>query len=135
MRSLPFLVLAVALAACSGSAPSPVPWGDFQSRVLDVQDRYKATPDITDDSIVTFLDEQRTWAAGVTADACYDPALRAFRSYLDDLHTAYSKIAGRELSTVPLADLQASRDALESAKSSVVQLDQAMVVATDVCNR
>lgn len=136
MRVLGLVLTALLVAACAGAAaPSPVPWGEFQSRVLDANDRYQASGDLTDASVATFMADQKKWADSITADPCYDPALRAFRAWLGDVVTAYSTINGRPLSSVSDADLATARAALESAISNDDRLTASLTLATGACNR
>lgn len=131
MKRANLLVLAIVMSACGAST---TPWADFQSRVLDVQERYRDT-DISDATMLAYLQEQGRWADGVKADACYDPALRAFRAFLDDTTAAYTAIGGRPLSDVPIADLETARDELTQAITSDGALTAAMASARDICNR
>jgi hypothetical protein len=127
------LLLGVIVAAC-GTATTP--WADFQSRVLDVQERFgDSGSDITNATMLSYLNEQKVWAEAVKADACYDPALREYRSFLDDAVAAYAAINGRALSDVPIEDLQTAQGALTEAIEGDSRLTLAMTSARDICNR
>ena len=131
LKRLACILAAVAAIGCGPSSPS---WGEFQSRVLDAMDRYKASSGFEDASFLPFVQGEQEWANGIKALACYDPALRAYRGFTGDLVTAYSKIpADKTLNEVPLADLQAARDALASGLDAYDTLSGDMILATTAC--
>lgn len=131
---VPLVAVALMVAACGGASPSPAPWGEFQSRVLDAMEQNRGK-DVGDTATLEFFREQQAWAKGVTADPCYDPALRAYRAWLEDMILAFSIVSGRDLDDVPVEELQAALAAMEESVENDKRLSAAMTAATDVCNR
>jgi hypothetical protein len=131
MRKIAIVTLiCLSLLGCGSSVTK---WGDFQSRVLDTMDRYKKS-ELGDADLLRYLHEEQKWAQSITAEACYDPALRADRDFLDALIKANSKIpVGVPLDQVSLTDLTAARDALKDAISESDRLSALMLLATGAC--
>lgn len=127
-------IAALATSLVLGCGPSTVAWGDFQSRVLDGMDRYEEASDLSDPALLPYFIEEQKWAEGIKAEACYDPALRVYRHYLDQMAAAYGAVGGVPLSAVPLDRLQTARDALKQALDQYDRLQAAMLLATSACN-
>lgn len=85
--------------------------------------------------MLSFLNEQKTWADSIKAEACYDPALRQFRSFLDDAVEAYAAVNGRALADVPTEDLLKAQQSLKEAIAGDAQLTVEMASARDICSR
>lgn len=133
MRSMVVAIaLAVLAAGCGGS--SQTEWGTFQSRVLDGEDRFEEGLGFEDPTLLSFLEEERTWAQGITAEACYDPALRAYRDLIDEMVAAYAvNPSALPISELSLEQLTTARDALERAIAQYDRLNAAMARASTAC--
>lgn len=124
------LVATMVIAVACG--PSTTPWADFQSRALDTADAINASPDFASDpAFRQRIANEASWVKDAKAEACYDPAFRAYRELINDLGTYYRKIpTGISLADIPGADLDAAIDALKAAINDEDRVGRLLLVAS-----